>query len=119
MGYFVRSIFMIGAISAPVVASAQSLDWLVGLTLQVENIIDVLVIPLLISLALLLFIWGVVQFFIYGAADESARAIGRVYMLYAIIGLVIIVAVWGFVNLILQLFGVSTDSPPTLNGYLP
>ncbi len=101
----------------PVIAGAQGgaatdLSYVGNLFAQIENIISAVLIPLVLALALLLFIWGVIQYFILGADDEGRRETGRAYMLYAIIGLVAIVAVWGLVNLVLQLLGVGTDTAP-------
>lgn len=99
----------------PMLAGAQAdadLGYIGGLFTEISNIISEVLIPLVLALALLLFIWGVIQYFILGADDEGKRETGRAYMLYAIIGLVAIVAVWGLVNLVLQLLGVDTDAAP-------
>lgn len=98
-------VLVLAAILTPVIVSAQTTDIsyfysLFGWLLQIANT----AVPLLIALSVFLFIWGVIKYFIYGATDESARTAGRVYMLYALIGLVAIVAVWGLVFLIIQIF---------------
>lgn len=103
----------------PLSAHAQTLGYFEEMINQADNIIRVIMIPLAIGLAVLLFIWGVIKYFIYGADDESSRATGRAYMLYGVFGLAAIVAVWGFVNLLLQIFGVGADTAPDLGGYLP
>ena len=71
-------------------------------------------VPLLLAAGLLLFIWGVIKYFIAGGADEAARSEGRRYMIYALIGLTLLVAVWGVVNLLLVMLGIGsgTGAPP-------
>lgn len=100
----------------PALVGAQSADpdlgYVANLFAQIEQIIAEVLIPLLLALSLLLFIWGIIQFFILGAGDEEKRATGRAYMLYSIVGLVAIVAVWGLVNLLLQILGISPDAAP-------
>ena len=87
---------------------------------QLFTLVDVFLIPLLASLALLLFIWGVIRYFIWGASDPAERETARKYMIYGLFGLVLIVAVWGFVNLIIQILGLgSTMGTVPLKPALP
>ncbi len=72
---------------------------------QVGEIISILV-PILIGLALLLFLWGLVKF-IWNSDDEGARDEGKKMMLWGVIALFVIVSVWGLVALLNQLTGVS------------
>ena len=60
-------------------------------------------IPLLIGLALVYFIWGIVEF-IGKSGDETARTEGKQKMIWGIIALFVIVAVWGLVGVIAQSF---------------
>lgn len=62
-------------------------------------------IPVIIVLAVLYFIWGVISYVIAG--DEEAKSSARSVMIYGIIGLVVIVGVWGLVNVVLKTFGVT------------
>ena len=70
------------------------------------------VIPILVILAIIYFIWGVITYVI--AHDEEAKSAGRNRMIFGIIGLAVIVAVWGLVNILLTTFGVSNPGTPTL-----
>ena len=63
------------------------------------------VVPVLIALGVVYFIWGVVQYVM--ASEEEAKKKGRNRMIYGIIGLVVIVAMWGFVGIIQNSFGLS------------
>ena len=79
---------------APYLAFAANLDTLLQ---QVKNTLDT-VIPIAITIALIYFIWGVIQYVI--ASDEENKAKARQQMIWGVIGLFVIVAVWGIVNFI-------------------
>lgn len=64
---------------------------------------------LLVSVALLVFLWGVVVF-ITNAGDEKARSEGRTKILWGIVGLAVIVSMWGVVNLLRTMVG-TTNIP--------
>lgn len=62
-------------------------------------------LPLIISLTLLVFLWGIFRF-VLGGSSEEQRTEGRKFMLYGIIGLAVMVSVWGLVNILTStLFG--------------
>lgn len=67
---------------------------------EILNLVDSLLIPLLFAIALLAFLWGVVQFLIAGAADEERREKGKKFVVWGIIGLAVMSSVWGLVNLL-------------------
>ena len=66
-------------------------------------IIDPLLL-LLFALGLLWFLWGVV-IFIWNANSEEARKTGVRHMTWGIVGMFIMVAAWGIINLISNTFG--------------
>ncbi|OGZ11569.1 MAG: hypothetical protein A3D67_00185 [Candidatus Lloydbacteria bacterium RIFCSPHIGHO2_02_FULL_51_22] len=82
------------------------------------KIIDLmlLVIPLVFGLAFLVFLWGIYKYI--RAAEEGDKAEGRNTIIYGIIGLFVMVAVWGLVKVIGTTFniGLSTGSG-TLPGF--
>jgi hypothetical protein len=63
-------------------------------------------IPVLIALGILFFIWGLVQF-IFASGDEAAKDEGKRKMIWGVIALFVIVSVWGLVALLNQLTGVT------------
>ncbi len=65
-------------------------------------------VPLMIALCVLMFIYGVFLFFIKGSAEEEARTKGRSFMLYALIGFVAIVALWGIVQFLVDGLGFTS-----------
>lgn len=66
-------------------------------------------IPLLIGIAVLLFIWGLVTF-IASADDEAARAAAKTKMVWGIIAIFVIVGVWGFVELLQTFTGIDSTT---------
>ena len=99
----------------PLFAGAQAtsdLSYFTTLFTQIRALIENFMIPIMFGIALLLFFWGIITYFILGADDEGKRETGRAYMLYSIIGLVGIVAVWGLVNLVIQILGIGGGVVP-------
>ena len=71
-------------------------------------------IDLLLGIATIVFFWGVIQYVI-AQGDEKKIAEGRKYMLWGIIGLVVIASSWGLANLIIfTIFGETSFSIPLL-----
>lgn len=68
-------------------------DFIVG------TVNDVLV-PILMAIAFIVFLWGVYKYFIQGAAEDKSREDGRKFVLWGIIGFVVIISVWGLVNIV-------------------
>lgn len=60
------------------------------------------VIPVLIALGVVYFVWGIISYVI--GSDEEAKKKGRDRIIYGIIGLAVIVAVWGLVRILVQTF---------------
>jgi hypothetical protein len=68
---------------------------------------------ILISVALVVFFWGIIRYVLAGA-DEEKRAAGRSLMIYGVIGLFVMVAIWGLVYFIGSLLGVSVGRGVTV-----
>lgn len=72
------------------------------------------VVPLIFTLAVVMFMWGVVQF-IMGAEEEAKRTKGKQFMLWGIVALFVMVSVWGLVRILGTTFGVNTNFVPQVN----
>lgn len=83
------------------------------------GIINDVLLPVLIALAFIVFIWGVFNYFILGADNDEKRATGRTFVLWGIIGFVVIFSLWGLVAIVGETFGLSdgerSPTPPTFN----
>ncbi len=67
--------------------------------------------PLVLAAALLVFIWGVIKYVI-AAGDSNEREEGRKFMLYGIIGLFVMVSIWGLVSVLINTFNLDLSFPP-------
>ena len=65
-----------------------------------------LVIPFIITLALIYFLWGVATY-IMNSGDEEARKTSRAVMIHGIIALFVIISVWGLVAILNSTFGIN------------
>lgn len=81
-------------------------------------VINYILVPVLLAIAFIVFLWGAYKYFILGAADEKSRTDGRQFVLWGVIGFVVIFSVWGLVAIITGTLGLTTGSnptPPTFN----
>jgi hypothetical protein len=78
--------------------------------IEIRRIIEFILIPIIIALALLAFLWGVFTF-IRNADDEGKRAEGRQFMLWGIIGLAVMMSVWGLVQILTNTIGEPLEIP--------
>lgn len=76
---------------------------------NIIGFINNVLIPLVFAIALLVFLYGVFKFFILGGGNEDSRKEGTQLMLYAVIGFVLMVSIFGIVNLIAGGLGFSDD----------
>ena len=92
---------------APMVALAAPGD-LVTVGSFITNIVTFMngvLVPFVFAIAFLVFIWGMFKTFILGGSDETKQSEGKQLMMYAIVGFVIMVSLWGIVNLVANGFG--------------
>ena len=64
----------------------------------------------LVAIAILVFVYGIVNYVI--AKDEEQKKNARDLIIYGVIGLFAIVAVWGLVNVLANTFGVGGGVGP-------
>src|SRR6185369_11066636 len=98
-----------GTVSGCNLASAPKFQDLLG---YFGCIINASVIPLIFALAVVMFAWGAVNFFIINADEENKRAQGRQFMIWGIIALFVMVSVWGLVGILGDTFNLHTDVLP-------
>lgn len=74
--------------------------------LAVADTLNIYIIPFLFVLATLIFIWGVIMY-VSQADDDAARKKAKGLMMWGIIGLAIVLAVWGIVIVVVDYFGIG------------
>lgn len=78
------------------------------------GVINFILLPVLVAVAFITFLLGVYKYFILGADSDTERATGRQFVLWGIIGFVIIFTIWSLVNLVrITLSLPSGKAPPT------
>lgn len=78
----------------------------------ITKIINDAVIPLIFAVAVAMFVWGVVNFFIINADEEGKRAQGRQFMIWGIVALAVMLSIWGLVGILGQTFGINGSVLP-------
>lgn len=91
-----------------VVVTAGSSSSLKSIVARISSIVDYAIVPLLYALAFILFLIGVVRYFFLGG--DEGREKGKAFMVWGLIGLVVIFSVWGIVNLLLGTLGFTGAS---------
>ena len=76
-----------------------------------KGILSYYVISLLIAVAVVIFLYGVVKY-ITAAGNEEKRKEAKDAMIWGIVGLFVMVAVWGLVNLLYYTLDLNTNAPP-------
>lgn len=98
-----------GALALPMIASAQTLNSLQDVGSFFIVLINNLFVPLVFALAFLVFILGVFQYLIAGAADAAKRKTGGQLILYSIIGFFVMISVWGLVRILTGTFRLDSS----------
>lgn len=65
------------------------------------------VIPLLITLAVVGFIWGIVKYFL-NPDNEEKRKQGKTFMVWGLIALFVMVSMWGIIAIFKTTFGLDS-----------
>ncbi len=90
---------------APALVFAQTLGNVETLLRSIGRLIDI-ALPIVVAIALLGFFWGLVKF-IFAQGDETAKADAKKIMLWGLIALFVMVAVWGLIRFIGNAFGIQ------------
>lgn len=81
-------------------------DLLVNLIVFINEVL----IPFIIGIGFLFFVWGMFLYFIMGGADEEKKLKGRSLMVHAIVGFVVIIIFFGVINLITSSTGLDGET---------
>jgi uncharacterized membrane protein YidH (DUF202 family) len=76
-------------------------------------------IPFIIGIGFLVFVWGMFQFFIAGGANEEKKEQGQSLMIYATLGFVLIIVFWGIINLLTTSTGLDNENLDNLPTVTP
>lgn len=79
----------------------------------VPGIVDNIVLPLvklLFALTVLIFIWGLIGFF-KGTEDPEARKTGQQHILWGVVGIAIMISVYGIIRFVASSLGLESTLP--------
>ncbi len=96
-----------------IVALAQTIDnggKFKGFLASITTFINGVLIPFIIGIGFLVFVWGMFQFFILGGSNDDAKEKGKSLMIYATAGFVIILVFWGIINLLTGATGLNDQT---------
>lgn len=101
-------------LATPFLALAQTTAFTV--TQRISQLVNQ-IIPILLIIGTIVFLWGVIMFLTAGG-DEEKRANARSLMIYGLVGLFVMVAAWGIVNVLVGFTGTGNTGIPTSPGGL-
>ncbi|MBY0310381.1 hypothetical protein K2Q16_04545 [Patescibacteria group bacterium] len=84
---------------------------------NVITFINNVIIPFILGIGFLFFVWGMFLYFIKGGADDDAKESGKSLIIYATAGFVLIFIFWGLVELLTNSTGFKDDSLD--RGFIP
>lgn len=108
-----KSGYILGAsLLTPMLAFAQLADDGSGgdfgqLLANILEFSNNVLIPFIIGIGFLVFVWGMFQYFIAGGANDDKKEAGKSLMIYATLGFVLIIIFWGVVNLVAGSIGLD------------
>lgn len=80
------------------------------------------IIPVLLGCAVAVFFWGVVKF-IWHAGDEKEVQEGRTFLVWGMVGIFVIIALWSIIGFIQTNFGLAPagglGAAPTIQTTIP
>ena len=111
--------FVSASLMLPSLVSAQLADNTTGdagpfsdLLSNILAFTNTVLIPFIIGIGFLVFVFGMFRYFIAGGANDEKKEQGRSLMMYATLGFVLIIIFWGAVNLIASSTGLDNKPAP-------
>lgn len=111
----IKKLIPFGLMAMPFAAGAvENADDIFSL---VEDILGKLA-PMLIAIAVIVLLVAIINY-IRAGEDEEKRGKAKNMMIYGIIGLFVMVSLWGLVAILSGTFNLNTDIPDTVDELLP
>ncbi len=106
--FFVPASLVLAQAAAPTGGALTNISLVIERFQSIINII----IPFIIGLGVLAIIYGILSF-ISSAGDEEARGTAKQFIIWGVIGVFIMMSVWGLVTILYNSFG--TDAATARN----
>jgi hypothetical protein len=85
-----------------------------GVANTIIYLINDVLVPVIFALAFIVFLYGVAKAYIFSSGSEDAVSQGHRLILWGIIGFVVMISLWGLVNVVASTFGLGGGSAPLL-----
>lgn len=83
-------------------------------------IINSILVPVVFALAFIVFLYGIARTYIFSGGDSEKVKEGHKLLMWGIIAFVVMVSLWGIVNVVANTFGLGGDyAPPTPSSISP
>ncbi len=110
-----KTMFVVGVALLPAFALAQEGGVNPSITVsgilgRIHSVMQIIV-PIIMTLALLYFLWGLSKY-VLGAGNDEAQKEGRSMIIHGIIALFVMAAVWGLVAVLSRSVGVGIGGNP-------
>ena len=85
-----------------------------GIGNTILYLINSVLVPVLFAVAFIVFLYGIAKAYIFSAGSDTERTKGHKLILYGIVAFVVMISLWGLVNIVSNTFGLSGYSAPSL-----
>ena len=73
------------------------------------SFLNTTIIPFLLAIAFVTFLWNALQYFIFQGDNEEGQQKAKSLVTWSIAAFIVIVSLWGIVNLIVKDFGLKNE----------
>ncbi len=108
--FYAATLFLVPALTRAQLADSASggpFEEMIRNLLEFSNNV---LIPFIIGIGFLAFVWGMFQYFILGGANDESREKGRKLMVSATFAFVIIILFFGFINMLTTSSGLEGET---------
>lgn len=85
-----------------------------GVADTIIYLINDVAVPLLFAISFIVFLYGIAQAYIFSKGDTGKVEEGHKLLLWGLIGFVVMISLWGLVNIVSNTFGLSGATAPVL-----
>jgi len=82
-----------------------------GFLVDILKLFNTTIIPLIFAIGIFFFIWNAARYFVFQGSTEAGQDQAKRLMLYGIAALVIMLSLWGVVNMVSGAFGIGRGTP--------
>ncbi len=85
---------------------------------DILDFLNVRIVPFLMVLAFIFFLWNTFRFFIWHGDEEDGRESAKSLAIWGITAFAVIATIWGLVNLGLEVAGITNVQQPLQGDYM-